>query len=127
MDPLFKKVHDVYLSNNSIKKTSCILDISRSKVKKILISIGLYESNISNSIVELKNKGYKKDEICELLKISPSFYNENTPYDKCLYNQNERSKTAIRCERFRIREFVYQERMNKLRKEKLNGKKLLPY
>lgn len=127
MDPLFKKVHVTYLLNNSIKKTSSALAISRSKVKKILISLGVYKSSISISINELKGKGYKKDEICKLLNISPSFYNENAPYDKCLYNQIDRSKTAIRCERFRIREFIYQERMSKLRKEKLNGKKLLPY
>lgn len=127
MDPLFNKVQSVFSITKSVKKTSEQLNISRTKVKKILITLGLYTSMEIDNINTLLSNGYSKKEVCDLLNISMSFLNECTPYSKCLYHQEKRTKQAFRSERFRIREALYQNRFKKMKEERKNGKNILPY
>lgn len=126
MDPIFNKIQDVYSSTKSVKKTSEILNISRTKVKKVLITLGLYLSGDIEKILHLLSIGYSKKEICNSMNISMSYLNESIPYTKGVYYPEVRSKQAIRSERFRIKETLYKKRFNKLKEERKNGK-LLSY
>src|SRR5574344_818241 len=115
MDPLVEKGCSLYQTNKSVLKTSLECQISRSKVKKILVTYNLYSTSTIELIASLIKEGKRKKEICDELKISSSLYDESTPYSKCLYNATNRSKQAIRSERFRIMEEVYRANVKKLK------------
>lgn len=117
MEKLFDEVASIYLETNSVNKTSQRCNISRTKVRKVLITVGLLSSPLINDIKELINKGMDNNQICHYLNISRSIYNENTGYIKGIYNGDNRSKQALRSERFHIKEAIYKERFKKLREE----------
>lgn len=118
MDKLFEKVKKTYVETSSVNQTAIKCLISRVKVRKILISLGLYQNKLSSQITELLEKGHNKVHICHELNISISCLNEHLPYEKGLYQGEERSKQALRSERFRIKETRNKTIINNLKKEK---------
>lgn len=118
MDRLFGMVKKIYAKTHSINKTASACSISRVKVRKILISLGLYKNELSSQITKFLNEGYSKDFICKKMSISNSCFNEHIPYKKGLYQGEERSKQALRSERFRIKENRSKILMDNLKKEK---------
>ena len=118
MDRLFEMVKKIYAKTHSVNKTASACSISRVKVRKILISLGLYKNELSSQITKLLNEGYSKDFICKKMNISNSCFNEHIPYKKGLYQREERSKQALRSERFRIKENRNKILMDNLKKEK---------
>lgn len=118
MNQLFFGIKENYLEGYSILALSNKFQISRSKVKKILITQHIYPDEISRTINNYLNSNISKDDICRKCNISSSFLNENLPYTKCIYNQVKRSKIAIRLERYHIKEALAKERINRLRKER---------
>ena len=107
-----------YKRNISVSKISNMYQISRTKVRKILIDNNLLTSPLIIKIKELKEQGLNKKDICEKLSISFSTYNDNVRYSKCVYYSENRSKQALRSERFRIREMLYKERIRRLKGER---------
>ena len=85
---------------------------------QILITEGLLTSPVIVRIKQLMDQGLNKQDICTMLSISSSTYNDNVGYSKCIYHSENRSKQAIRSERFRIRELLYKERIKRLKGEK---------
>lgn len=124
MDKLYAKVIETYNQTQSLYMTSKICQITRTKIRKILINEGLLNSFLINKIKTLQKEGKGKKEICSILSISSSIYNENTGYSKCLYHQENRTKQALRNEKFRINEVVYRSRFERLKGEKVNGHKM---
>ena len=118
MDKIFERVGKTYIENKSVSKTASKCLISRVKVRKILISLGLYQSELSSQIAKMLEKGLDKNSICKELKISRSCLNEHLPYKKGLYQGGERSKQALRSERFRIKENRNKNMINNLKMEK---------
>lgn len=107
-----------YKRNVSVSKISNMYQISRTKVRKILIDNNLLTSPLIEKIKELSVLGHTKKDICEKLSISSSTYNDNVGYSKCVYHSVNRSKQALRSERFRIREMLYKERIRRLKGER---------
>lgn len=107
-----------YKRNVSVSKISNMYQISRTKVRKILIDNNLLTSPLIEKIKELSLLGHTKKDICEKLSISSSTYNDNVGYSKCVYHSENRSKQALRSERFRIRETLYKERIRRLKGER---------
>lgn len=124
MDKLYTNVIETFKKTQSLYMTSKICQITRTKIRKILINEGLLNSPLINKIKRLQEEGRNKKEICSMLAISSSMYNENTGYSKCLYHQENRSKQALRSEKFRIKEVIYKSRFERLKGEKLNGHKM---
>lgn len=88
--------------------------LSTSKIRKILISGGVWTTERSREIQDLFYKltdpELKKDalseneavrEICRQLDVSAVTVNVNLPYLRCVNRLEEKSKNAIRCERYR--------------------------
>lgn len=92
-----------YKQEKNITKTAQKAKISPSKVKKILITEGVYECPISKKIAEMRLEGLSKKIICKRLNISPNLYSANTPYEKGEYNSTTPSYNAIKIRKSRYK------------------------
>jgi DNA-binding CsgD family transcriptional regulator len=79
---IFASVCSVYEGNKSIKKTAQLLSISEERVRRILITEGLYTCALHKQISELLNQGKPIDEIADILKMKPKNIRTYLPYDK---------------------------------------------
>ena len=85
-----------YKQLDSIRGTAFKLDISNTKVKKVLISHGLYESDRSREIAELRKQGMSYQQVADTLGISPTCVYANTPYEKGMYDSDTPTINALR-------------------------------
>ena len=63
----FETVVEVYRQTNSTKQTAKLLSISEVKVRRILITCGLWQSQTSNQIGDLYRQGRSVKEIAQQL------------------------------------------------------------
>lgn len=101
------KVVSVYENTASVSKTALQVEMSTTKVRKILITKGLWSSKRSKQISELFHKGKSSSEIAEILKITRAMVQNYLPYEKGLYDEDEKTDTAIRSEKYRERNRTY--------------------
>lgn len=100
-------VVEAYQATHSLNQTATLLskehqiDIAYQKVRKILITAGVYENPTSREINRLFAEGNTVLEIAKLLDMSPISVHGYLPYQKGLYRGPERSKSALRSERYR--------------------------
>ena len=95
-----KELYDRKLSYRQIAKK---LDLSVSKVIKLLITCGVYSSDICRKINRLYASGKTIPEIQKSLNISRASVQAYLPYRKCVYNAKELSLNAERIRRYRQR------------------------
>lgn len=125
MERLFDEVARTYLDTKSIHQTSLRHQISRTKVRKILIGMGLLDGPLAQAIQEGIKQGKDKKTLCQELCISAATYNDNVGYSKCCYHGESRSKQALRSERFHVREALYKRCNANLKEEgKTHAKRL---
>ena len=96
-----------YKRTGSINDTALQTEISATKVRKILITEGLWESDRSREIRTLSDEGKSSQEIAGELHISRTMVQNYLPYEKGLYDEEEKSETAIRSEKYRERNRAY--------------------
>lgn len=75
-----------YLNNSSIRETAIHHNMSRQKVRKILITEGVYSTPQSIQVNELLDSGYTTQEIAEKLAISIGTVNNLSAYRKGEYD-----------------------------------------
>lgn len=101
------KIKNAYESGDnddrSIKAIAEEYKISRTKVRKILVTLGVIESDITEKALLLKEQGKKLEEIAEELGCSVATVSTYLPYDTVIYNGEEKSPGAIRHEKYRER------------------------
>ncbi|MCF7942434.1 MAG: hypothetical protein K9M84_12550 [Spirochaetia bacterium] len=102
-----EKVVGVYKKVGSISETALQTEISATKVRKILITEGLWSSPRSQQIRELSDQGKSSSEIAETLQISVVMVQNYLPYGKGPYDELEKTDTAIRSEKYRTRNRTY--------------------
>lgn len=102
-----EKVVSVYKNTASISKTALQTEISATKVRKILITEGLWSSPRSLQIRELSDQGKSSAKIAEILQLSVAMVQNYLPYEKGLYDEPEKTDTAIRSEKYRQRNRTY--------------------
>ena len=93
-------VRELYLETKSIKDTAAKAQISRTKVRKILITTGDLESPITDQAVKERKEGKLLKEIAAELCISESTLCTYLPYD---LDEKEKSENARRIEEYRER------------------------
>lgn len=81
--------------------------ITRAKVNKILITVGVIDSPLHRDIMALKAEGYDNDEIASALGVSSTTVKINIPYEKVIYNGEEKSAGAVYVEEYRKREKIF--------------------
>ena len=87
---LSTNVVETYLQNDSIRETAIHHSMSRDKVRKILITEGVYSTPQSIRVNELLDSGYTTQEIAEKLAISFGTVNNLTVYRKGEYSVGEK-------------------------------------
>lgn len=93
----------LYCNNNSVLETAKETGLSTVKVRKILITEGLWESNTSISVDNLLRQGFTTEEIAERLHMSVKNVQAYMPYERGLYSGEEQSLESVRADRYRKR------------------------
>lgn len=104
-DELYQSIIDTYIQTNSVKETAKLLDTYPIKVRRVLITEGLWSSRTSEDIGALWEKGMSVPEIAEVLCLSEKNIQSYLPYTRGQYVGENRSNTAIRSS-------IYRERMH---------------
>lgn len=90
-------------SSMSLRSAANELGISVSKVLKLLITGGCYNSDICRKINELYEEGKTVPEIQEMLEVSRATVQSYLPYRKGVYNSKDLSLNAERIRVYRER------------------------
>ncbi len=98
-----KEIIDLYSQNNSIMETAKAAGMSTVKVRKILITEGLWKSDTSIKIGVLLKQGLTTGEIAEALYMSVKNVQAYLPYERGIYGGEELSSDAIRADKYRSR------------------------
>ena len=93
--------------NPTINETAKAFAISTHKVRKLLITGGYYDTQLYRDIMELKGSGRTIEEIAEMLQMKPATVRTYFPYERVIYNLEERSVNADRLQRFKKRHGGY--------------------
>lgn len=89
-----KEILAEYNKQKSIRATARVLGISTDAVYKTLVGYGVINTPTTRRIAELRRIGLNQKQIAEMLKVSTSCVNKNTPYDRGSYLTPSKSKNA---------------------------------
>lgn len=103
MEELYQQIIDKYHETRSVKKTAEALGTYPIKVRRVLITEGLWHSKTSDRIMELSDQGMTVAQIAEKLVISEKNVQSYMPYTRGQYGGSNRSDEAIRSEEYRDR------------------------
>ena len=87
----------------SIRAVSIKLGLSRTKVLKILVTLGVIKNDKTEKTLSLKNHGLSIEEIADELGVSMATVSSYLPYDTVIYNGTEKSSNAVNIDRYRER------------------------
>lgn len=90
-------------SGISLRQVSEEFGITLMKTRKILITAGVYHTEISEQIISLRENGKNISEIMQETGLSRSSVHSYLPYTKMIYNADELSLYAERCRLYRER------------------------
>lgn len=107
----------IYKDTGSIKETALRMEMSQVKVRKILLTRGLWSSPRSIEIGKLLAEGKTVKEVAAELGISPVSVQAYMPYEKGLYGEEDKSNDAVRSEEYRERQSEFTARQNAAKKE----------
>ena len=100
---LIESVCHEYKAGKTIRKIAKEMELSAVKVRKILITGGVFSSPLSTQIDALNKDGKKPSEIAILLNTTTANANSYLPYERIIYKIEERSVEAARQQRYRDR------------------------
>lgn len=100
----YQNIIKVYLQTGSVKETAERLKTYPIKVRRVLITEGLWSSRTSEAIGTLWNQGMTVEKIAEELCLSEKNIQSYLPYTRGQYGGENRSDTAVRSG-------IYRERM----------------
>lgn len=90
-------------SANSLRQVAEQFSITLMKARKILITAGVYHTELSDQVISLKENGNSIFEIMQETGLSRSSVHSYLPYTKVIYNADELSLYAERCRLYRER------------------------
>lgn len=96
-----EEIVKAYKAQMPIRDIAAYNGINTHKIVKILVTAGVYESEIYDQIKELRMAGKTDAEIASILSISKSTLNDYTPYKKCMYNLCSPTENAIKIRKYR--------------------------
>lgn len=113
---LIETVCNNYKNGVSVRTLAKQFELSPMKTRKILITGGRYSTDLSTEIGELYKDGKTVGEIAELLSMTSANVNSYLPYERIIYNMEERSVEADRQQRYRDRK---KNRMQEVKKKEI--------
>ena len=103
MDELYRQIVESYKKTGSVKKTAEELGTYPIKVRRVLVTEGLWKSRTSEQVAEMLDQGRTVAEIAKALVISEKNVQSYMPYSRGQYGGEDRSNEAIRSEEYRER------------------------
>ena len=100
---LYDRVIESYAKTSSVKKTAEELGISVIKVRRVLITEGLWSSPTSEKIIELHKQGYSTAEIANMLHYTEKNVQAFLPYIRGTYWRENKSQDSVRSKEYRER------------------------
>lgn len=85
----------------TISETAEEFSVTPMKVRKLLITGGCYNTEMYREIVRLKAKGLSVEQIAEKVNKKPVTVRSYLPYERVIYNLEERSVNADKLQRFK--------------------------
>ena len=110
MKELLQEVTDCYIScanrkdNTSLRQIADEFDFTHLKARKLLITAGVYHTDISDEVNRLKEAGKTVPQIMEITGLSRASVHSYLPYTKTVYNADELSLNAERIRKYRERQ-----------------------
>lgn len=95
------RIVNLYKHGASIKECSRATGLSHGKIRKILITDGLYTSQREQEIARMTAQGLTDAEIMAELNIGKSALNAHRPYCKGEYNGDTPTANAVRIKKHR--------------------------
>lgn len=92
-----------YRQGTAIKEIADTGNTSVSKIIKILVTEGVYSSDIYDTIKELRMDGVSEAEIAKICGLGKSAMDMYTPYRKGVYNSDNPTENALRIRKSRDR------------------------
>ena len=104
-EEFFESVVAAYHSSGcSIREAAIKMDISRTKVRKILITMGEIKSDITEKALPLLAEGKQQKEVADILGVSVATLSTYLPYGNRVFNREDKTEEAIRTEEYRERQ-----------------------
>ncbi|MBR6268914.1 MAG: hypothetical protein IKR28_11380 [Selenomonadaceae bacterium] len=100
---LYQRIVECYLKEKKVAVVAKELHVPASKVRRVLITEGLWSSPTSRRIAALLSEGLKKEEIAKKLHCSVHAVEFYLPYQRGAYGLSTPSDTAKRIEGYRKR------------------------
>lgn len=98
---LHQNIIEEYKKNGSVGYTAEILRTNKTKVRRVLITNGLWSSKTSREVVALHEQGLSTKEIADRLCLSEKAVQTYLPYTRVF--KTDKSNDAIRCKNYRNR------------------------
>lgn len=95
---------ETYQKSGSIRTAAGELSISPMKLRKILITDGVYENEMSRKIRSMYESGMPIEDIARIEGMTTSNVYAYLPYGKIIYNLEQKSVNAERQKRYRERQ-----------------------
>lgn len=100
---LYDRIIDSYKKTSSVKKTAGELKTSAIKVRRVLITEGLWSSATSRSIHDLREQGLDTKQIAEKLHYTEKNVQAFSPYTKGAYDRENKSAYSVQSRKYRER------------------------
>ena len=104
MKNLLDAVSESFEETGELKQTAAEFDMSPLKIRKLLITSGVYSNEISKVVNDLHAAGKSIADIQELTGLKKSSVNGYLPYTKSIYKSEELSMNAERINVYRSRQ-----------------------
>ncbi|TAH62755.1 MAG: hypothetical protein EWM47_14005, partial [Anaerolineaceae bacterium] len=102
-DEYMRKVSESYKRLGSLQRAADELGIAYAKVRKILITIGEYETDFSIKVAKRRKEGKSITEIARELNTTSNRVNAYLPYEKTIYDSPEQTVDSNKSRLYRHR------------------------
>ena len=109
---LYQAIIDSYLETGSVLKTSRALSVSEVKVRRVLLTEGLWSSRTSLQVQHYHNQNMTASQIAQLFHTTEKAVQQYMPYERGMYNKEDRTTDAQHSA-------IYRERMRRAKERTL--------
>ena len=102
-ETMYHQIVSTYLDNRSVTDTAAKCKTSPAKVRKVLITEGLWSSRTSIEVQHYLNLGKTTAQIAEILSTTEKAVQQYLPYTRGLYGGENPSVSAVNSARYRER------------------------